>query len=192
MTIVIVNRRSMSTRDKMIDGAIQLLATKGLQATSFSEVLELTGAPRGSIYYHFPEGKDQLIAAALQKTSQRTIDSLKEHTYHSPVELTEYFIELWRKLLTYSHMKAGCSVLAVTVATDSPALRKQANRIFSDWSGVLTELYSDLGTPKSIAVPFSNELISATEGAVVLARAAEDITPFEQVATRLIEQAKLL
>ena len=49
----------------MIDGAIRLLAKRGLQATSFSEVLALTGAPRGSIYHHFPEGKDQLIGAVL-------------------------------------------------------------------------------------------------------------------------------
>jgi TetR/AcrR family transcriptional repressor of lmrAB and yxaGH operons len=51
-------------RDRMIDGAIRLLAQRGLQATSFSEVLELTGAPRGSVYHHFPEGKDQLVSAA--------------------------------------------------------------------------------------------------------------------------------
>jgi len=33
--------------------------------TSFSEVLEATGAPRGSVYHHFPGGKDQLVKAAL-------------------------------------------------------------------------------------------------------------------------------
>ncbi len=53
------------TRDRMIAGAARLLAERGLQETSFSEVLELTGAPRGSIYHHFPDGKDQLIASAI-------------------------------------------------------------------------------------------------------------------------------
>ncbi|HAM27085.1 MAG TPA: TetR/AcrR family transcriptional regulator, partial [Microbacteriaceae bacterium] len=45
----------------MAEGAALLLAKHGLQGTSFSEVLELTGAPRGSVYHHFPNGKNQLI-----------------------------------------------------------------------------------------------------------------------------------
>ena len=44
-------------RSRMVEGAVRLLARQGLQATSFSEVLELTGAPRGSVYHHFPGGK---------------------------------------------------------------------------------------------------------------------------------------
>ena len=47
----------------MIVGAARLLAERGLQETSFSEVLQRTGAPRGSIYHHFPEGKDQLVGS---------------------------------------------------------------------------------------------------------------------------------
>ena len=54
------------SKEQMIEGAIQLLATKGLQATSFSEVLALTGAPRGSIYHHFPKGKNEMTFSARQ------------------------------------------------------------------------------------------------------------------------------
>ena len=53
MTINIVKQRSDTVagevRRKMIEGATQLLARHGLQATSFAEVLEHTGAPRGSV-----------------------------------------------------------------------------------------------------------------------------------------------
>ena len=54
-------------RDRMVDGAMALLAQKGLHATSFSEVLSSTGAPRGSVYHHFPAGKEQLVAAAVDR-----------------------------------------------------------------------------------------------------------------------------
>jgi len=47
-------------RDRMVQSAIILLAKRGYQATSFSEVLAGSQPPRGSIYHHFPEGKDQL------------------------------------------------------------------------------------------------------------------------------------
>jgi hypothetical protein len=43
-------------RDRMIAGAIRLRALYGLQATSFAEALEVTGAPRGSIII-FPKAK---------------------------------------------------------------------------------------------------------------------------------------
>ena len=52
-------------RQKMIEGAVTLLALRGLEGTAFRDVLERSGAPRGSIYHHFPNGKDQLVEAAI-------------------------------------------------------------------------------------------------------------------------------
>src|SRR5690349_716858 len=94
------------TKEQMIEGAIQLLATKGLQATSFSEVLALTGAPRGSIYHHFPNGKDEMVIAALDLTSQRTLERLETKRGESAQAITEFFLDLWRKLLVYSQFRA--------------------------------------------------------------------------------------
>src|SRR6185295_17165576 len=100
------------SKEQMIEGAIQLLATKGLQATSFSEVLALTGAPRGSIYHHFPNGKNELVAAAIELSSQRTLELIETKRGESARAITEFFLDLWRRLLIYSQFQAGCSVLA--------------------------------------------------------------------------------
>src|SRR5437899_12778562 len=100
----------------MIDGAVQLLATKGLQATSFSEVLDLTGAPRGSIYHHFPNGKSQLVGEAVERAAGRVHDSLESVRGESAVAVAEHFFGLWRLLLIRTGFAAGCSVTAVTVA----------------------------------------------------------------------------
>ena len=54
-----------SVRERMVDSAVVLLAKRGFQGASFSEVLAHSKAPRGSIYHHFPDGKEQLIAAAV-------------------------------------------------------------------------------------------------------------------------------
>ena len=59
------------TRTRMVEGAIQLLATRGVHGASLLKVLEHTGAPRGSVYHHFPGGKEELILAALDITGQR-------------------------------------------------------------------------------------------------------------------------
>src|SRR6185295_18229824 len=177
---------TQDSREQMIEGAIKLLATKGLQATSFSEVLALTGAPRGSIYHHFPNGKNELILAAIDLSSQRTLQLLETKRGESARALTEFFLELWRKLLIHSQFEAGCSVLAVTIAADSDELRQKAADIFDAWQKKLTELYIAAGVDPEIASDFSFELISASEGAVVLARAQKSLAPFEAVAKRLV------
>jgi len=179
-----------NSKEQMIEGAIKLLATKGLQATSFSEVLALTGAPRGSIYHHFPNGKNELIAAALDLTSQRTLQRIEAKRGESARAITEFFLELWRKLLVHSQFQAGCSVLAVAIATDSDELRQKAAAIFDAWQKKLTELYIAAGVDPEIAADFSLELISASEGAVVLARAQKSLAPFEAVAKRLVMSLK--
>ena len=177
---------AQNSKQQMIEGAIQLLATRGLQATSFSEVLALTGAPRGSIYHHFPHGKNQLIAAALDLASQRTLEQMETKRGESARAITEFFLDLWRKLLVYSQFQAGCSVLAVTIAADSDELRQKAADIFDEWQKKLTELYIVAGIDPETAADFSFELISASEGAVVMARAQKSLVPFEAVAKRLL------
>src|SRR5258708_26004728 len=74
--------------DRLIDGAIRLVAQRGLQATSFAEVLELTGAPRGSVYHHFPGGKDQLVGAAVDRAGARALQTLDRKQGASAEELT--------------------------------------------------------------------------------------------------------
>ena len=117
-------------RDRMIDGAAVLLAKRGLQGASFSEVLEATGAPRGSIYHHFPGGKDELVAAAIARVSERTLARLTE-LGGSAASLTEGFLGLWRALLDRSGLTAGCAVVAVSVAA-SDDLLERAGTVFRD------------------------------------------------------------
>ncbi len=178
----------LGARDRMIDGAAVLLAKRGLQGASFSEVLEATGAPRGSIYHHFPGGKDELVAAAIARVSERTLDRLTE-LGGSATSLTEGFLALWRALLDRSRLTAGCAVVAVSVAA-SDDLLDRAGTVFRDWTAHLAALLEEAGVPAVRAGPFAVLLISATEGAVVMARAQRDLAPFESVASTLMASAR--
>jgi TetR/AcrR family transcriptional regulator, lmrAB and yxaGH operons repressor len=176
------------TRQRMIDGAVRLLAQRGLQETSFSEVLALTGAPRGSIYHHFPDGKDQLVAAALTRAGTRTTELMEAARGSSAPVVTAHFLALWRELLTRSNFGAGCSILAVTVATDSSDLLAEAAKVFRGWRAHLAELLQAGGLRKREAAAFATLLIAATEGAVVLSRAEQSLDPFTVVARQLTKQ----
>jgi TetR/AcrR family transcriptional repressor of lmrAB and yxaGH operons len=177
-----------STRQHMIEGAVRLLAQRGLQETSFSHVLELTGAPRGSIYHHFPHGKDQLVASAVDLAGTNAMDAINSMAGSSAEEITSGFLGMWRTVLTYSKLSAGCSVLAVTIATDSPELLDHAATVFRTWRARLGELLEQGGLPAQTATRFAAVLIAASEGAVVLARAEQSLEPFDLVAEQLVEQ----
>src|SRR5260370_9916584 len=127
-------------RARRIEGAVRLLAQHGLQATSFADVLGLTGAPRGSIYHPFPEGKDQLIAAAVDLAGAHAVTALDDKVGASAEEITAFFLGIWREILVRSHFGAGCAVLAVTVATDSPDLLTHAGAVFRACRGQLAAL----------------------------------------------------
>jgi TetR/AcrR family transcriptional repressor of lmrAB and yxaGH operons len=174
------------TRARMVAGAARLLAQRGLQETSFSEVLELTGAPRGSIYHHFPEGKDQLIASAVDLAGAHAISLMDAMEGSSAVQVTERFVEMWRQVLVRSEFQAGCSVLAVTIATDSTDLLDHTASVFRAWRVRLADLLEAGGLTDGTAASFASVLISSTEGAVVLSRAEHDMQPFELVAEHLL------
>jgi AcrR family transcriptional regulator len=170
----------------MVAGAVRLLAQKGLQAASFSEILELTQAPRGSVYHHFPGGKDQLVAEAVDLAGQRALDALRA-TGATAREVTTAFLELWRQLLVRSNFQAGCAVLAVTVATESPELLARAGTVFQAWREALVKRLVEGGLPPERAGPFAALLVASTEGAVALARAARNLEPFETVAASILD-----
>lgn len=178
------------TRTRMVEGAARLLATQGLEGTSFSDVLELTGAPRGSVYHHFPEGKDQLIAAAVDLAGSRALAAVDEWAGRTPVQVTEAFLELWRSVLVRSQLRAGCAVLAVTVATDSPDLQAAAATVFRSWRNRLAALFETGGLDPAAAARFAATLVAASEGAVVLSRAEQSMEPFELVAENLVISAQ--
>lgn len=182
MTIVIVNRMFALASDvkrKMIERAAVLLATKGLQGTSFSEVLEASGAPRGSLYHHFPGGKDELVLDALDAAGERALNYLVALKGKPAIEVATAFVGLWRMVLEKSKFGAGCAVVAVTVATEQPELIERAALVFRGWRVRLAELLAEGGLSPNQAASAAASLIAACEGGVIMARAERAFEPFD-------------
>jgi len=177
-------------RAKMVEGAAQILARRGLQRASFSEVIGLTGAPRGSLYHHFPEGKNELVGAAVDLAGARALELLRQKAGAGAVEITEYFLHIWREILSRSKLQAGCAVLAVTVAAESPELLSHAAAAFRSWRALIAELLERGGLERRHAARFAATLVAASEGAVVLARAEQSMEPFELVSEQLLDQIR--
>jgi TetR/AcrR family transcriptional regulator, lmrAB and yxaGH operons repressor len=174
-------------RTKMVKGAAGLLATKGVEGTSFSEVLAVTDTPRGSIYHHFPGGKSELVHAALDLVSTRALAVMESKRGSSAEAIVEQFLDLWRQLLDRSELTAGCAVVAVTVAGSDDDLLDHAGTIFRDWTVHLAGLLVDGGVAENSAQQLAVMIIAATEGAVALCRAERSREPFDAVDKALMQ-----
>jgi len=182
----------MKPRDRMIESAIVLLAKQGYRATSFDAVIERANAPRGSIYHHFPGGKDELIAAAIDLAGERAIAVVDGMKGQSAPDVVDGFMAMWRLVLDKSSFEAGCSVLAITVSAETPQLRAHAGQIFVSWREELAEALEAGGIDHEAADRFAATLIAASEGAVALSRAQDSFEPFDDVATVLRSMAASL
>lgn len=169
----------------MIRGAAELLSERGVQATTFSEVIAHTGASRGSIYHHFPGGKDELVLEALRYVGRLTMRSLQADPSRSAREIVRGFVGMWRGLLVHTEMRSGCSVAAVTVASESTELLDAAAAVFMSWRDALSAALGGAGFSARDAQRIAVTIVASLEGALILARAHRDIAVFDAVADSL-------
>jgi len=201
MTNVIVKRNSRANgdeivaahiRENMVQHMVLLLARKGLQGASFSEILEASGAPRGSLYHHFPGGKEELVLAALEEAGETAVSLLQGLKGRPAAKIVSAFTSWWRSTLVEGNLEAGCAVVAVTVAAETPALLERAGEVFSRWRKQLAELLIAGGVARTRAPGLAALMISTFEGATVLARAEKSLAPFDLAASevqRIVEEA---
>src|SRR5437870_9736384 len=110
LVVIVKGKERTDSRASMVRSAASLIRTRGVTATSFSEVLAASGAPRGSIYHHFPNGKEQLAADAIRWTSERALRYQRECTVRTPEGVLDWFVDMWRQIVVASHGTEGCVV----------------------------------------------------------------------------------
>jgi AcrR family transcriptional regulator len=188
MMIVIVKESAFvdDVKTRMMQKAALSLAAKGLQRTSFSEVLKASGAPRGSLYHHFPGGKEELVLGALDLAGDFALQPLAHLSGRPATEIAQAFIALWRRVLSASHFGSGCAIAAVAVAAETPELLNRAAKVFRNWASHIGALLVEGGIAEDRAPALATLLISACEGAVILARAERSFGPLDLVAPELI------
>jgi AcrR family transcriptional regulator len=171
----------------MIQSAAVLMRERGIEATSFSAVLEHSGAPRGSIYHHFPGGKAQLIEEATRYASNFTSRALTAgFADGDPVVAIARFTGFWRRILTDSDFGAGCPVVAAALDADgASAARDEAGAAFGQWQRVIADGLAGHGVAAERAQTLASFVIASLEGAVVLARAQRSLAPLEDVGSEL-------
>src|SRR5437016_3342573 len=144
---------SVSPRERMIRSAVLLMGEHGVEATSFSQVIEHSGAPRGSIYHHFPGGKAQLMEEATRWGGDLIAAGLTAALeQEDPVAAVNGIADFWRSALRETDFAAGCPVVAAAVEGDrTSAARKAAHDAFRQWEDLHAEILQRAGVAEQRA-----------------------------------------
>src|SRR3954462_5636802 len=102
------------SRNRMIESAALLFREHGYSGTGFRDVIEHSGAPRGSIYHHFPGGKAELATETVRYAGAAIAAEIERLARDGDaVAVLRAFVGWWRHLLERSDFRAGCPVVAV-------------------------------------------------------------------------------
>jgi TetR/AcrR family transcriptional repressor of lmrAB and yxaGH operons len=180
----------------MVKAARELIRERGYHATALSDVLELSAAPRGSVYFHFPGGKTQLAAEAA-KTYAREQAELIERAAEgsgSAVELVSAYVTRARDNLVNSDYTEGCTLapLVLEGARESELLANAGSAAFSLIVESLAFQFAFLGMGRANARELAEVVVSGVEGALVTARAFRSPTLFDSMLAALVNRATQL
>ncbi|MDO8208867.1 TetR/AcrR family transcriptional regulator [Conexibacter sp. CPCC 206217] len=170
----------------MIKSAVRLQRTRGVAGTAFSDVLADSGAPRGSVYHHFPQGRGQLAEAATEHGAEWIAEQLEEMLAGGdPLAALEAFVDLWSGVVLEEAYQAGCAVAAGALDPDHDSgARRAAAAGFRRWETLLADAFAPhVGADQAQALAVT--CIAAIEGALILVRAEASLRPLELVAEQL-------
>jgi AcrR family transcriptional regulator len=176
-----------TAREAMLDSAITLFRERGVAATSLRDVVAHSGAPRGSIYHHFPGGKAQLAEEATQRAGD-FIGALLSRLVagEDPDRAVGSFVDYWSSALASTDFRDGCPVAAAALSEDdTEAARAVAGTAFGQWEVALASALRDRGVPAERSESLANLVVCSIEGALIVARAQRSEEPLRRVGAEL-------
>ena len=177
--------RKSDAKQKLIDTTALLLQQQGYAATGLDQILQTSQAPKGSLYYYFPEGKEQLAADALQQVgqqySQMMAQALQEHGLIGGFQA---ILNHFEHLLVSSNYTQGCPIatVATTLQPEQTALQEACHQVFESWQEGIAAALKTHGLPEHLA----HLLLSSLEGALMLCRVHKSLDPLRTTAGALM------
>ncbi|MFE7802544.1 TetR/AcrR family transcriptional regulator [Nocardia sp. NPDC057440] len=173
----------------MIEAARALVEANGYHGTGLTQVLTMAEAPRGSLYHHFPGGKDELVSEALTAAGGEVDGIVREVAVSAPTPqaLVLAVLERLADRMVAADYGKGCPVatVALEVAANNDDLQSVCGGIYSGWQRTLADALVVDGHDLAEANELATTALALIEGALLLARASRSRTPIEQVGRRI-------
>lgn len=178
-----------TTREQILIATCDLLEEQGFHGTGLNQIISASGAPRGSLYYHFPDGKDGLAAEAIARTGELTAQRIRDGLASgAPLpQAIRGFVERIAELIERSGFRAGGPLTAVAMetATTNERLNQACRTAFQRLEGAFAAHLAASGLPTERAAELATFVTATIEGGIILSRTYHSGDPLRQVAREL-------
>jgi TetR/AcrR family transcriptional repressor of lmrAB and yxaGH operons len=176
--------KATDSKEKTLAAAALLFRRQGFHGTALHDVLAAAGSPRGSLYFHFPGGKEQIGEAALDLAGEAVRSKIAQAAEASPNAET-FLTGIARAMaadLQQSDFCNGCPIAttALETAAQSDVLRAAARRAFQSWEQEIARGLTRFGAKPEDAAISATTILSQIEGALLLARTYRSIEPLRR------------
>lgn len=178
-----------NARDQIIETTCALLELQGYHATGLNQIIKESGSPKGSLYYYFPGGKDELTAESLNRVGAMVLGRIRENlaAQPDPVTAVSGFIRSIAHNVVVSGFRAGgpITTVAMETAATNDRLREVCQQIYGDWQQAFAQRLIDGGYDTARAQRLSVLIIAAIEGGIILCRTSRSDQPLHAVADEI-------
>lgn len=177
------------SRAKLVGATAELLQRQGYHATGLVQIVQESGAPRGSLYFYFPGGKEELACTALAESGEAWRQRLEAVIAAAPEPATAVS-EVCRVLgeaLAASGYERGCplATVALEASAASDAVREVCATHYARWEASIAARLARAGVDPGRAAEMATFTLATIEGALLLAKVKRDLAPLEQVSKSL-------
>ena len=177
-----------SSREKILEAATELFHLKGYHATGLSQIIQESGSPKGSLYYHFPNGKEQLAVEAINLSATRIAAEIEQNlaAYDAPAKAFQFHIEnisgIFHDIDPISKLKnVPMGLLAMETAFVNENLRQACEETFEIWGNLYFEKLKVSGYSEERAFLISKTISALIEGGITLCVTKKSSEPLIQI-----------
>lgn len=178
-----------NSREQILLTTCDLLENQGFHATGMSEIVRESGAPKGSIYYYFPNGKEEIVAEAVRFAGQRTAERIREHlaSIDDPAEAVRSFVETIAYHIEASGFRAGgpLTIVASESATTNERINFSCREAYAGLCEAFVEKFAASEIEAGKAASLAWAVLAAVEGAIILSRTYHTGDPLRAAAGQL-------
>ena len=182
-------------RDAIVNTAAVLFRRQGFAATGINEITRKSGAPKGSLYHYFPQGKDQIGEAAVRFAGARVTRTFEQlfDTHKTSAAIVKAYGKLLAGWLAQSGFRDGCPITTTLLesAPASAAITKAGRDTFEAWRGVMTKALLRDGFSPARAERLARLCVAAIGGALVQARVERSADAITEVTAALGEAIRV-
>lgn len=170
----LVGKKGFDTKQKMIEAMARLLEEEGYERAGLAELGKETDTPKGSLYFHFPGGKDELTSLAIQHSGQQLneffLSILK--TNETPTWAIKQVFTALEERIVSSHYKKGCPIATTAMETAGKSLEvsNACKEVYALWLKTFESYLMEKGFTPRVAKNLSISLLSLWEGALLLSK----------------------